>query len=174
MLAEKFFLILETIISNRHPDGAPHVVSKCAFVPIDERLFPANASRPAHAIQRIRRSRAFDLCPAAEGMGASAPLATACHASPHGHEWKPPFPPASRCNRSRNPALSFPSAGRRARLPGGSLRNGTFTAIGARVQEGSLTPCPCHRACAGCSEPASHVAADGRWLLGPGLDSGQF
>jgi hypothetical protein len=40
MLAEKFFLILETIISNRRPDGAPHVVSKCPFVPIDDRLLP--------------------------------------------------------------------------------------------------------------------------------------
>jgi hypothetical protein len=40
MLAEKFFLVLETIMSNGRPDGAPHVVSKGPFVPIDDRLFP--------------------------------------------------------------------------------------------------------------------------------------
>jgi hypothetical protein len=41
MLAEKFVLILETLISHlsdpqaaRHPDGAPKVVSKAPFVPI--------------------------------------------------------------------------------------------------------------------------------------------
>jgi hypothetical protein len=41
MLAEKFLLILETLISHladpqpaRHPDGAPKVVSKARFVPI--------------------------------------------------------------------------------------------------------------------------------------------
>jgi len=39
MLAEKFFLILETIISNRSPDGAPRVVSKGPFVPIDDQYF---------------------------------------------------------------------------------------------------------------------------------------
>jgi hypothetical protein len=34
MLAEKFFLLLETIISNRHPDSAPRVVSTSPHVPI--------------------------------------------------------------------------------------------------------------------------------------------
>ena len=41
MLAEKFFLILETLISHlatpeaaTHPDGAPKVISKARFVPI--------------------------------------------------------------------------------------------------------------------------------------------
>jgi hypothetical protein len=39
MLAEKFFLILETIISNRSSDGAPRVVTKGPFIPIDD-YFP--------------------------------------------------------------------------------------------------------------------------------------
>jgi hypothetical protein len=34
MLAEKFLLILETIISNRSSDGAPRVVSRGPFVPM--------------------------------------------------------------------------------------------------------------------------------------------
>jgi hypothetical protein len=34
MLAEKFLLILETIISHRSSDGAPRVVSKGPFVPM--------------------------------------------------------------------------------------------------------------------------------------------
>ena len=34
MLAEKFFLILETILSNRRADGAPQARSKSPFVPI--------------------------------------------------------------------------------------------------------------------------------------------
>jgi hypothetical protein len=41
MLAEKFLLILETLISHladpeaaRHPDGGPKVVSRARFVPI--------------------------------------------------------------------------------------------------------------------------------------------
>jgi hypothetical protein len=39
MLAEKFFLILETIISNRSSDGAPRVVTVSPFVPIDDDFF---------------------------------------------------------------------------------------------------------------------------------------
>lgn len=39
MLAEKFLLLLETIKSHRHPDGAPHVRSTVPFVPV--RLPPA-------------------------------------------------------------------------------------------------------------------------------------
>ena len=39
MLAEKFILTLETIISNRSPDGAPRVVSGVPFVPIDDHVF---------------------------------------------------------------------------------------------------------------------------------------
>lgn len=41
MLAEKFFLVLETVISHtadsepaRYPDGAPKVMSKARYVPI--------------------------------------------------------------------------------------------------------------------------------------------
>ena len=34
MLAEKFFLILETMISNRSSDGASRVVTEGPFVPI--------------------------------------------------------------------------------------------------------------------------------------------
>jgi hypothetical protein len=34
MLAEKFFLILETMISNRSSDGAPRAVTEGPFVPI--------------------------------------------------------------------------------------------------------------------------------------------
>ena len=34
MLAEKFFLLLETILSNKHPDGAQRIVSKSPFVPM--------------------------------------------------------------------------------------------------------------------------------------------
>jgi hypothetical protein len=40
MLAEKFFLILETIICNRSPDGATRIVSNGPFIPIDDRFFP--------------------------------------------------------------------------------------------------------------------------------------
>jgi hypothetical protein len=40
MLTEKFFLILETILSNRSPDGATRVVSNGPFVPMDDRFFP--------------------------------------------------------------------------------------------------------------------------------------
>ena len=35
MLAEKFFLLLETILSNVHPDGAPRIVSTSRFVAIE-------------------------------------------------------------------------------------------------------------------------------------------
>ena len=34
MLAEKFFLVLETIISRTYPDGGPIVVSASRHVPI--------------------------------------------------------------------------------------------------------------------------------------------
>jgi hypothetical protein len=34
MLAEKFFLLLETIKSNTYPDGAPRVVSTAPHVPV--------------------------------------------------------------------------------------------------------------------------------------------
>jgi len=34
MLAEKFFLILETILSNRRTDEAPQILSKSPFVPL--------------------------------------------------------------------------------------------------------------------------------------------
>lgn len=34
MLAEKFFLLLETLISNRHKDGAPRVASTSPHVPV--------------------------------------------------------------------------------------------------------------------------------------------
>jgi hypothetical protein len=40
MLAEKFFLFLETIRSNTYPDGAPRVVSTSRHVPIN----PAKAT----------------------------------------------------------------------------------------------------------------------------------
>jgi DNA-directed RNA polymerase specialized sigma24 family protein len=39
MLAEKFFLVLETIISRRHSDEAPRVVSNSPHVPVQ---LPAN------------------------------------------------------------------------------------------------------------------------------------
>jgi hypothetical protein len=35
MLAEKFFLLLETLRSNLNDDGAPRVVSSSKHVPID-------------------------------------------------------------------------------------------------------------------------------------------
>jgi hypothetical protein len=35
MLAEKFFLLLETIRSNVHDDGAPRIVSISRFVAIE-------------------------------------------------------------------------------------------------------------------------------------------
>jgi hypothetical protein len=44
MLAEKFFLILETMLSNRHRDGAPQIQSKSLFVPIVKRPPSSNAS----------------------------------------------------------------------------------------------------------------------------------
>ena len=34
MLAEKFFLVLETLISRTYPDGSPIVVSTSRHVPI--------------------------------------------------------------------------------------------------------------------------------------------
>jgi hypothetical protein len=34
MLAEKFFLLLETIKSNTYPDGGPRVVSTTPHVPV--------------------------------------------------------------------------------------------------------------------------------------------
>jgi hypothetical protein len=34
MLAEKFFLLLETIKSHTHPDGSPRVVSTSRHVPV--------------------------------------------------------------------------------------------------------------------------------------------
>ena len=34
MLAEKFFLVLETIICNRYADGAPRVVSTSPHIPV--------------------------------------------------------------------------------------------------------------------------------------------
>jgi hypothetical protein len=50
MLVEKFFLILETIISNRSSDGAPRVVTKNPFVPIDDYFFLDKRRRRAHEI----------------------------------------------------------------------------------------------------------------------------
>jgi hypothetical protein len=35
MLAEKFFLLLETLRSHGYPDGAPRVVSTSRHVPIN-------------------------------------------------------------------------------------------------------------------------------------------
>ena len=35
MRAEKFFLLLETILSNTYPNGAPRVVSTSRHVPIN-------------------------------------------------------------------------------------------------------------------------------------------
>jgi hypothetical protein len=34
MLAEKFILLLETVISRTHPDGSPRIVSTSRHVPI--------------------------------------------------------------------------------------------------------------------------------------------
>jgi len=34
MLAEKFFLVLETLRSQTHPDGAPRQVSSSPHVPV--------------------------------------------------------------------------------------------------------------------------------------------
>lgn len=34
MLAEKFFLLLETLKSHTHPDGSPKVVSTSRHVPV--------------------------------------------------------------------------------------------------------------------------------------------
>jgi hypothetical protein len=35
MLAEKFFLLLETLKSRSHPDGSPRVVSSSPHVPVN-------------------------------------------------------------------------------------------------------------------------------------------
>src|SRR5215471_16420279 len=43
MLAEKFFLVLETIINRRHSDEAPRVVSNSPHVPVQ---LPANVFFP--------------------------------------------------------------------------------------------------------------------------------
>jgi hypothetical protein len=45
MLAEKFFLILETILSNRRTDGAPQILSKSRFVPIVNTPSSSNVGR---------------------------------------------------------------------------------------------------------------------------------
>jgi hypothetical protein len=42
MLAEKFFLILETILSNRKTDGMPQTQSESRFVPIGTMPSPRN------------------------------------------------------------------------------------------------------------------------------------
>ena len=34
MLAEKFFLVLETLRSHNHPDGSTHVVSSSRHMPV--------------------------------------------------------------------------------------------------------------------------------------------
>jgi hypothetical protein len=34
MLGEKFLLLLETLMSQRHPDGSPRVVSTSRHVPV--------------------------------------------------------------------------------------------------------------------------------------------
>lgn len=59
MLAEKFFLILETIMSNRNSDGAPRVVSKGPFVPIDDysRQMPQVGARNSTELDRRLRRR---------------------------------------------------------------------------------------------------------------------
>jgi hypothetical protein len=59
MLAEKFFLVLETILGNRCPDGAPNVRSKGPFVPIVGKPLSTGVDSTGGA-PRVRRKRSFD------------------------------------------------------------------------------------------------------------------
>jgi hypothetical protein len=43
MLAEKFFLVLETLLSRAEPDGSPRIVSTSAQVPIKRQVVSAGA-----------------------------------------------------------------------------------------------------------------------------------
>jgi DNA-directed RNA polymerase specialized sigma24 family protein len=46
MLAEKFFLVLETILSRRHSDEAPRVASRSPHIPVE---LPANDVAPCRS-----------------------------------------------------------------------------------------------------------------------------
>jgi hypothetical protein len=71
MLAEKFFLLLETIISNRSTDSAPRVVSASPHVPVKLPIYkfaaPGDAAMPRVSArteidmeQKVRKSKRQD------------------------------------------------------------------------------------------------------------------
>jgi hypothetical protein len=63
MLAEKFFLLLETILSNRHTDGSPRIRSKVPFVPMMTTPRSSNVSgqsRKAY-LEEVKPARGPDL-----------------------------------------------------------------------------------------------------------------
>jgi hypothetical protein len=47
MLAEKFFLVLETLLSHAEPDGSPRIVSTSAQVSIKRKGVSAGAALPS-------------------------------------------------------------------------------------------------------------------------------
>jgi hypothetical protein len=55
MLAEKFFLLLETLKSRTYPDGSPRVVSSSPHVPVD--LADSSLSRSGTEARAIRLHR---------------------------------------------------------------------------------------------------------------------
>jgi hypothetical protein len=72
MLAEKFMLLLETIVSNRYPDNSPRVITKCRHVPIrlagrDSEVNPLNVVVPYRRPYRDEEDRRRAESKAAKG-----------------------------------------------------------------------------------------------------------
>lgn len=57
MLAEKFMLYLETIISSRHADKSPGICTSCRHVPIELGDGGIEANPPAVVLAYCRRDR---------------------------------------------------------------------------------------------------------------------
>jgi hypothetical protein len=59
MLAEKFFLFLETILNHIHADGAPRIKSNSVFVPIklSRYIDVLTPSRVGNGVRRNQTSR---------------------------------------------------------------------------------------------------------------------
>ncbi len=56
MLAEKFFLLLETVLSHVHADGAPRIKSNSGLVPIKLSL-PIDVRTPSRVGDGVRRNQ---------------------------------------------------------------------------------------------------------------------
>ena len=64
MLAEKFFLLLETILSNRHTDGSPRIRSKVPFVPMAKKaplLRDVSGQSQQTYLEEVKPARGPDL-----------------------------------------------------------------------------------------------------------------